>query len=91
MALIAAEEAKDKVTQYKTAKKNAFQTENASLIDALSTKIAATADEGKTSCKYVIDESIEYSILKEILKDAGYSVKTSNDNGVTTINVSWSD
>ena len=91
MALIAATAAKSKVTQYKTAKKNAFQTENASLINALSTKIAATADEGKTSCKYVVDESIEYGTFKEILEDAGYSVKAGNDNGVTTINVSWAD
>ncbi|MBR6253154.1 MAG: hypothetical protein IKR04_04900 [Clostridia bacterium] len=91
MALIAAEEAKDKVTQYKTSKKNTFKNENASLINALSAKIIAAADEGKTSCKYVVDESIEYGTFKEILEDAGYSIKAGNDNGVTTINVSWSN
>ena len=89
MALITAEEARDKVTTYKTNQKNTFKTTNSLLIDAIGTEIDGAASDGNYSCKHILSNNIEYGLLKEILEDAGYEVTVKYEYGITTMSISW--
>lgn len=90
MALITAEEARGKVTTYKTNQKNTFKTTNSLLIDAIGTEIDEAASDGNYLCKHILSNNIEYGLLKEILEDAGYEVTVKYEYGITTMSISWS-
>lgn len=91
MALITAEEARSKVTTYKTNQKNTCKTINSLLINAIGVDIDEAASGGNYSCNYVSSNNIEYELLKEILENAGYEVTVKKYGyGISTISISWS-